>query len=107
MKGAIKCQKLSRMTNKEKAWINAILELGCIVCLLFRGVRTPAEAHHLLSGGRRLGHLFTIPLCFLHHRSGRNDEEVVSRDHNAKRFEARYGKESWLLEQTKLLIGES
>lgn len=89
------------MTKAERQWIESILELGCIVCLLFRGVRTPAEVHHLLRAGRRLGHLFTIPLCYWHHRSGRNDEEVVSRDQCVRRFEQRYGKESYLLEQTK------
>lgn len=43
-----------------------------------------------------MGEMFVLPLCHLHHRSGRNDAECVSRDHNQKRFEARYGKEEWL-----------
>ena len=46
----------------------------------------------------------TIPLCYWHHRSGRNDEQVVSRDQNQTRFERRYGKESWLLEQVRNMV---
>jgi len=65
---------------------------------------TPAEVHHMLSGGRRMGHLFTIPLCYLHHRSGRNDDTIVSRDQNQPRFEARYGPELELLEKTREIV---
>ena len=58
----------------------------------------------MLSGGRRMGHLFTIPLCYLHHRSGRNDAQATSRDQNQRRFELRYGTERELLEQTRALV---
>jgi hypothetical protein len=92
------------MTKVEKQWMNSITELGCICCRLFLGVFSPAEPHHLLSGGRRRGHLFTIPLCPTHHRSGRNDEEVVSRDQNQRRFEKRYGSEESLLARTRELV---
>lgn len=92
------------MTIAEQSWMADICELGCIVCHTEKGVYSPAEVHHMLSGGRRLGHLFTLPLCFLHHRSGRNDELVVSRDQNQRRFEARYGKESDLLEKVRQLV---
>ena len=30
-------------------------------CLFHPG--TPAEAHHLLSGGKRISHMATVPLC--------------------------------------------
>lgn len=83
--------------------MNQITQLGCIVCRM-NGVHTPAEVHHMLSGGRRMGHLFTLPLCPLHHRSGRNDEEVVSRDQNQRRFEARYGTEESLLTAVRKLV---
>lgn len=51
-----------------------------------------------------MGHLFTLPLCPQHHRSGRNDAEVTSRDQNQRRFEARYGKESAMLEEVRRLV---
>lgn len=91
-------------TKAESAWMDSICQLGCIVCLLFKGVVSPAEPHHMLRGGRRRGHLFTIPLCPLHHRSGRNDDEVVSRDQNQRRFEKRYGTEDSLLAKTRELV---
>lgn len=91
-------------TKAESAWMDAICQLGCIICRLFHNVFSPAEPHHMLSGGRRRGHLFTIPLCFLHHRSGRNDAQVVSRDQNQQRFEKRYGTEDSLLAKTRELV---
>jgi hypothetical protein len=92
------------MTHAERVWMDRITQLGCIVCWLSEGMTTPAEVHHMLSGGRRLGHLSTIPLCYLHHRSGRNDEEVVSRDQSQRRFEERYGTEAFLLMETRMLV---
>ena len=92
-------------TVAEKDWMARIVALGCIICRIEGKGATPAEVHHMLSGGRRMGHLFTIPLCHAHHRSGRNDAEVVSRDQNQRRFEQRYGTEEFLLAKTRELIG--
>jgi hypothetical protein len=92
------------MTRAEREWLDLITRLGCIVCMLEGMGATPAEPHHMLSAGRRMGHLFTIPLCPLHHRSGRNDAQVVSRDQNQRRFERRYGTEAYLLEKTRLFV---
>lgn len=89
------------MTKAEKRWLDAITQLGCIVCLLFLRIFTPAEPHHLLSGGRRRGHLFSIPLCPPHHRFGMDDGRATSRDQCRRRFEARYGTEEDLLARTK------
>ena len=93
------------MTKAEKAWMDDITRLGCIVCITTGKGPTPAEPHHLLSGGRRKGHLHTIPLCPIHHRSGRDDDEVTSRDQCQRRFEARYGTEESLLAKTRELLG--
>lgn len=94
------------MTKLEKRWLNAITELGCIVCLVFDRLFSPAEPHHLLDGGRRRGHLFTIPLCPGHHRFGLDTEVATSRDQCRRRFEARYGTEESLLEKTRDLVAE-
>ena len=84
--------------------MDAICRLGCICCYLAGKPGTPAEPHHMLSGGRRMGHLFTIPLCYFHHRSGRNDAEVTSRDQSQRRFELMYGTELELHRQTRDLV---
>ena len=94
------------MTKLERQWLDAITQLGCIVCRLFLQVFSPAEPHHLLSGGRRRGHRFTIPLCPSHHRFGMNNERATSRDQCRRRFEARYGSEESLLAKTRELVAQ-
>ena len=94
------------MRKDEKRWLDAICRLGCVVCLVEGLGKSPAEPHHLLlKSGRRMGHMFTIPLCPLHHRSGRNDEKCVSRHPYRDQFERRYGTEASLLERTRELVG--
>jgi hypothetical protein len=89
------------VTKDEKRWLDCITQLGCCVCLFHHFVFTPAEPHHMLYGDRRRGHLYTIPLCPPHHRSGKNDEQATSRDQSRRRFEARYGTEEQLLLKTR------
>jgi hypothetical protein len=49
-------------------------DIGCLACRLegeHRGEDrrgTPADIHHLLNAGRRIGDHATIPLCPWHHR---------------------------------------
>jgi hypothetical protein len=88
----------------ERAWMDAITQLGCVVCLVHERIFSPSEPHHLLSGGRRRGHLYTIPLCPPHHRFGLNNGQATSRDQCRRRFEERYGTEEALLERTRLLV---
>lgn len=74
-----KPMRQSRSTGKPtnaQAWrLVTIKKLGCICCMLnaARWMPVPSrgvcEAHHLLSGGRRRGHDFTIGLCAWHHRA--------------------------------------
>lgn len=93
------------MTNAEKAWLDAICRLGCCVCLRTGLGATPAEPHHLLSGGRRIGHLSAIPLCQRHHRSGGINAVWISRHPHRWAFVKRYGSEeellAWTQEQVK------
>lgn len=92
------------MTKAEREWIAAIQDLGCIVCILDLGIwGSPPDIHHILSGGRRMGHLFTLPICPPHHRWG-FAKDVVSRDQCKRNFEERYGSEMNLLRITKRLV---
>jgi hypothetical protein len=88
----------------EAKFQDQVRQLGCIICRLFHGVFSPCEIHHMLRGGRRMGEMFVLGLCPTHHRSGRNDDEVVSRDQNQRRFEKRYGTEESLLSKTRELV---
>ncbi len=92
------------MTKAEAQFQQKVRDLGCIVCWIDRAEFTPCEIHHRLSGGRRMGEMHVLGLCPPHHRGGRNDAECVSRDHNKRRFEARYGTEEYLADQTRILI---
>lgn len=94
------------MTKAEAAFQRYVRALGCIVCHIEGKGETPAEIHHMLSGGRRMGEMYVLPLCYWHHRSGRDDAEVTSRDHNQRRFEARYGTEMELLSKVREMVRE-
>ena len=90
------------MTKAEKAWMDAVASLGCIVCRMNGMGYVPCAIHHLLSGGRRMGHLFTIGLCDPgHHKGAPSDSGQVSRHPNKRAFERQYGTEADLLERTR------
>lgn len=59
-------------TLAEAAWLRMVKEAGCVCCAARGYDREPggplAEAHHLLSGGIRRGHMHTVGLCAWHHR---------------------------------------
>ena len=78
--------------------------------------REPADVHHLLSGGRRRGHSYTIPLCPWHHRgtfattdefTAREIEEMYgpSLARSPRKFREVFGTDEELLAQTDLLVG--
>lgn len=84
-------------TEEEKRWIKAVLEFGCVACWLDGSPWREAELHHILRGGVRMGHLYSLPLCSPgHHRNG-NALDMVSRHPWITRFEQRYGTEQHLL----------
>lgn len=92
------------MTKAEKEWCDRIVNFGCIACWLDGYSGTPAEIHHILSGGRRKGHMFTIPLCSPgHHRNG--GDRKISRHPFKTRFVNRYGNEYFLLNLTREQVG--
>lgn len=93
-------------TLAEKAWMDAITQIGCIVCLIFeQAPGTPGAVHHLLRGPRRIGHLSTICLCDPgHHQNAPKGSGKVSRHPNKTRFEAQYASEERLLEKSRELV---
>lgn len=79
-----------------------VVELGCIVCTKVHGVTSPAEIHHIVGDGKR-SHFKVLPLCFHHHRGGK-DEEPISRHPYKARFVEAYGTEQDLLNEVLQLI---
>jgi|SRR3990167_3133598 len=93
------------MTKDETAWLSAITQLGCCVCRINGISGTPAVPHHLLSGGRRIGHLDTIPLCDPgHHQNPQPGSGKIARHPTKRQFERAYGTEAELLERTRELV---
>ena len=96
--------KPKQPTKAEQRWMNAISELGCIVCRVNDGAYVPCHVHHLIRNGQRIDHMHTIGLCPTHHNSGMNNGLYVSRHPWRREFEKRYGTEQQLLEATKKLL---
>lgn len=92
-------------TAAERAWMDQVATFGCIVCWLQYGVRKPCAVHHILAGGRRMGHLYTIGLCDPgHHQGGADTGPFISRHPWKARFEDAYGTELALLEELQTLL---
>jgi hypothetical protein len=101
-------------TVEEQKRMDKLSEMGCIVCRLSFGAFMPNEIQHLTSGGRRKGHMFTIPLCEWHHRgvtkNGLTPEYMTSIygpsfANSRKDFEKTFGSEEYLLAETNKWLG--
>jgi hypothetical protein len=91
-------------TREEERWIKAALNFGCWACVLDGHAPRPTAYHHIVVGGRRLGHLFGFGLCDPgHHQNGGQD--FISRHPNKAQFEARYGTELEILAKLKVRLG--
>ena len=85
-------------TVAEQRWMDWVAAFGCVVCWLDRGAKTPCAVHHLVAGGRRLGHFHTIGLCDPGHHQHSPTAEKISRHPDKARFEATYGTEVEMLD---------
>lgn len=98
-------------TRAQKRRFIDLQMVGCVCCRLEGNAGDyrpePADIHHLVVGGRRLGHDYTIPLCPWHHRGNSKnglttgDMERVygpSLARSKREFVSRYGTELCLLE---------
>lgn len=92
-----------KMNAKERQHILDVKQLGCYVCNL-HGRYIPAEAHHITLSGRRLGHFYTIPLCFNHHNQQTPLGYGESVHNGTKRFEQKYGTQKHILSITNQKI---
>ena len=84
-------------TKEEREWMDAIVRYGCIACVLDGVLPRPTAVHHIISANRRMGHLFTLPLCDPGHHQGGQPLGLISRHPWKAQFEARYGTEDELL----------
>lgn len=103
-------------TKAEQLRFDAIKAGPCLACEQ-RGLRsTCPEIHHLLSGGRRIGHLATVGLCQWHHRAVIWHEGVTheyfrrvygpSLAEGSKPFRHEFGNDEFLLEMQNRILDE-
>ena len=101
-------------TVSQQKRFSVMQQIGCIICILDHGRHeTPGDIHHILSGGKRIGHDATLYLTPWFHRgqppNGWTIEKATevlgpSMFHNPKEFKERYGTEAELLEFQNELI---
>jgi hypothetical protein len=92
-------------TKAEREWLDAITAYGCIACRLDGLGFRPAAVHHILRGGVRMGHMFTLPLCDPGHHQNGQQFGMVSRHPWKVQFEQKYGSEESLLQELRADIG--
>lgn len=97
-KEAVKAKPGKRTPTVEEAdWMSRIVAHGCIACILDGCAPRETAVHHILRGGRRIGHLYSLPLCQPGHHMDGQSLGMVSRHPWKQQFEARYGTELELL----------
>lgn len=94
-------------TKVDLARFDMLQRIGCLCCRKAgSGYRAP-DVHHILSGGRRISHQATLPLCPNHHRFP-SDGSVVgpSLADGSRLFAAKWGSQEQLLAEVNQLISE-
>jgi len=105
-------------TKAERAHLAAVKALPCVACVIddrfdVLTVCGPTEVHHLLSGNKRRGHMFVLPLGAWHHRGVCSDLNCLSDmrfwygpslAEGSKPFHARYGTDDELLARVNALL---
>jgi hypothetical protein len=108
-------KRAKRPTKAEAQRLHRLHDLPCICCHAEQGLMQPfpTEAHHLLSGNKRKGHAYTIPLCSWHHAGtaiyGWMTGDMAIRFGpslalNSKKFHETYGSDELLLRATNELL---
>lgn len=94
------------MVNKsDLARFDKLQRIGCICCRMAGHGYAIPEVHHVLSGGRRIGHQATLPLCPHHHRFPNNKTvHGPSLADGSKLFHAHWGTQLELLAKVNSII---
>lgn len=102
-----------RPTKADQKRFEALLKAGCLACLQRVQLFRVPEIHHLLSGNKRRGHRFSVPLCSYHHRnvpigpmSLKEHRELLgpSLAKESKAFREEFGSDDELLERANRII---
>lgn len=106
-----------RITAAQAERFGQIKAGRCVACWQKGIVTIGCDAHHLLSGGQRIGHDASVALCVWHHRAIPDEGETPPRMRilygpslmdGSKTFRAAYGTDAELLAlQEQMLRGEA
>lgn len=106
--------KTKHINKSDRERFRSLKEHGCEVCRSMGFGWVFAECHHILSGGRRLGHSCTIPLCPWHHQGHppegydeRSAKHVFgpSLKLHKREFVDRFGSELEILDRVNQILG--
>lgn len=86
--------------------------LGCVACAYLDIPNVASDLHHILDGGFRMGHWYTIFLCPGHHRGAWTPEQIevipaekrIAISDGRPLFYAVYGSERELWERVQLRL---
>lgn len=101
-------------TKAEAERFVAMKFAGCVCCHMHGWPGIEPDIHHLLSGGKRRGHRYTVALCRFHHMghaptgwTAKTYAELVgpSLAQGSKPFHAVFGTDETLLMYQDRLIG--
>ncbi len=91
---------------KEKAFHHDLAGLGCIACRKDGRVNPWVSIHHIDGRTKPDAHKLVLALCAGHHQDGTGEDKSLIAVHPYKaRFEARYGSQMELLEESKRMLG--
>lgn len=106
-----------RITAEDEERFGRVKEGRCVACWKVGRQTIGCDAHHLLYGGRRIGHKASVALCLWHHRGHPFDGVTPQQMRHlygpslmdgSKPFRAAYGADAELLEmQERMLRGEA
>jgi hypothetical protein len=94
-------------TKTEAAWHDYLRQWGCVVCRFYWLVYTEPEIHHIIDGGKKIGHMWVLPLCLRHHRMPGQGYATRHSDRGSSgkaAFEAAYGTEIELMQMMCFMI---
>lgn len=102
-------------TKEHQRRFQLMQHFGCVACYMEGRSGSPGDVHHLLSGGRRIGHDATVCLCEWHHRGvpKAGGEELAasilgpSLAKEPRKFRHHYGHDAVLLKLQNELLSEA
>jgi Recombination enhancement, RecA-dependent nuclease len=94
---------MSNPTKKELKMWDDIASIGCLPCAQDGFLNTMVSIHHCDGRTKPQAHKMVIALCAGHHQDGTNSNapKMLAIHPYKRQFEAKYGSQSALIQQTK------